>query len=433
MTDSTSKRLRVLVIAEKANPESVSIHLRGWCHSRAIANIVDVHIATLSWNGPAFERAGFTQFTPIDTTKVHRPIKWLIERLRGGKGKGWTVHTALSAVEYYYFEFLVWKQLGRRIQAGEFDLIHRVIPSSPTAASTLAEKSKKAGIPFVLGPINGGLPWPKAFDTARRQEKEWLSYVRDLYRLMPAYKSTRESASAIIVGSQSTLTQVEDSYQSKCVYFPANAVDIERFDQQRSRSAQLPLNLVFVGRLVPYKGADMLIEAAAPFLKSGEATLKIMGNGPQFESLRALVRQNELTDAVTLTGNIPQTELKEHLANADVFAFPSIREFGGAVVIEAMAIGLMPIVVDYGGPGEMVTESTGYKVPLGPRADIVAAFREILGELIENPEKIDQMGVRARQRVLDKFTWEVRAQQTLEVYEWVLGEKGEKPVYDYSC
>lgn len=431
-TQAPTKRLKVLLIAERANPEYGSIPLRGWCHGRAISEVADVHIVTQHWNGPAFLRAGFTDFTGLDTSMVHEPTKLLISALRGGKGKGWTLDTALSGLEYYYFEWRVWQQFGQRIRAGEFDIVHRLIPSTPTVASTIAKKCKQAGVPFVLGPLNGGLPWPKGFNTVRHQEKEWLSYIRDVYRFLPAYKSTRQNASAIMVGSQSTLEQVDSFYREKCVYFPANAVGDEWFDRQRKAPAQRPLKVIFVGRLVPYKGADMLIEAAAPLLKAGDITLEIIGNGPNRSALETQVTQADLSERVTFTGNIPHDQLQARLAEADVFAFPSIREFGGAVVIEAMAIGLLPVVVDYGGPGEMVTASTGYKVPMGPRDEIVAGFRRVFGELVAHPERIDLMGARSRQRVRSKFTWQVRAEQTLEVYRWVLSENRPKPHYDYS-
>lgn len=440
-TPSATKRPRVLLIAERANPEYTSIPLRGWCHGRAIAEVADVHIVTQHWNGPAYLRTGFTDFTGIDTSVVHEPMKLLIAAMRGGKGKGWTMDTALSALEYYYFEFLVWRQFGKLIKSGEFDLVHRLIPSSPTVPSIIAAKCEKAGVPFMLGPINGGLPWPKEFSTARHQEKEWLSYIRDIYRWMPGYKSTREQAAAIVVGSQSTLSQVAEPYQSKCVYFPANAVDTTRFKRQRpARFSSVkatdrpnsPIKLIFVGRLVPYKGADMLIEAAADLLKAGKVSLEIVGDGPQRKDLEAQVRLAELEDAVTLVGKVPHAQLQDRLAAADVFAFPSIREFGGAVVLEAMAIGLLPVVVDYGGPGEMVTPTVGYKVPLGDRTAIVNSFRQVLNEIVARPERIDELGGRSRDRILSKFTWEERARQTLEVYQWVLSKDRPKPHYDYT-
>jgi glycosyltransferase involved in cell wall biosynthesis len=110
-----------------------------------------------------------------------------------------------------------------------------------------------------------------------------------------------------------------------------------------------------------------------------------------------------------------------------LLGFPSIREFGGAVVVEAMMMGLVPIVVDYGGPGELVTKSTGYTVPMGSRAEIVARFREILSRLIAEPSIIAEMGERARDRVLTHFTWDAKARQTLEVYRWVLKSRTDKP------
>ncbi len=445
-----SFRPRVLIIAERANPEYTSIPLYGWSQAQALSELTDVHVVTQHWNGPAFLRAGFTEFTGIDTSIVHEPMKLLIAALRGGQQRGWTLDTALSALEYYYFEQLVWQRFKQRIKAGEFDLVHRITPSSPTSASLIAKRCAKAGVPFVLGPLNGGLPWPKAFDATRRQENEWLSYIRDAYRLMPGYRSTREHSAAIIVGSQATLEQVAEPYREKCVYFSANAVDTARFQKQRPTNAAVdgivdgivdgvvdgdtnrPIKLIFVGRLVPYKGADMLIDAAADLLKAGKITLEIVGEGPQREALTVQIQAKGLTESVTLVGNVPHTQIQDRLAAADVFAFPSIREFGGAVILEAMAVGLLPIVVDYGGPGEMVTPTVGYKVPLGTREQIVASFQEVLDEVVAHPEQIDAMGERSRQRVFSKFTWQAIAQQTLEVYQWVLSDDAPKPQYDYS-
>jgi hypothetical protein len=83
------------------------------------------------------------------------------------------------------------------LRAGEFSLVHRLTPLSPTLPSLLASRCKEIGVPFVWGPINGGVPWPAAFDRERRREREWLSYVRGAYRYLPGYRaSTRRCAAA---------------------------------------------------------------------------------------------------------------------------------------------------------------------------------------------------------------------------------------------
>lgn len=428
------KRGRVLIIAESANPEWVSVPLEGWSHSRAVAELVPAHVVTQIRNRDAFSRAGLKEgedFTTIDSEAVDRRA-WKVSRaLRGEGGAGWTTNTAVFGLTYYYFEHLVWRRFGARIAAGEFDLVHRMTPLTPTAPSLMAARCARAGVPFVWGPINGGVPWPKGFDAARRREREWLSYVRNAYRLLPGYRSTRKHAAAIIVGSRDTFRQMPARYHDRCVYIPENGVDPARFTRQVEGPVGRPLRVAFVGRLVPYKGADMLIEAAAPLVREGAVALDIIGDGPEMPKLRSLVESEGISGSVALDGWQPHEKLQERLVRADVFGFPSIREFGGAVVLEAMALGLVPVVVDYGGPAELVTEATGFKTPIGTRKEIVAGFRTILAELAGRPDGIRPMGRRARARVFQHFTWGAKARQTLEVYRWVLKERAEKP--DFGC
>jgi glycosyltransferase involved in cell wall biosynthesis len=278
----------------------------------------------------------------------------------------------------------------------------------------------------VWGPINGGVAWPKQFADIQRAEGEWLSYVRNGYKLLPGYRSTLANAAAIVVGSLATRAQLPASARGRAVYIPENAVDPDRFGRHVEGPVGTPLRVAFVGRLVPYKGADMLIEAAAPLLRAGTVVLDIVGDGPQMERLRELVRELGVAEAVKLDGWIDNAALQQRLVGSDVFAFPSVREFGGGVVLEAMALGLAPVVVDYGGPGELVTDTTGVRVPLGERAQIVAGFRQALVRFVAAPDLVRSIGSRARRRVLSLFTWDHKARQMLAVYDWVRGE-GPKP------
>ncbi len=424
------KKYSVLVIAEAANPEWVSVPLVGWSLANALRNVAKVHIVTQIRNQAAIEKTGLIEgkdFTAIDSEAVAKPLWKLSNLLRKDKGKGWTTGAAVRVFSYYYFEYLVWKKFGKAIRDGKYDIVHRVTPLSPTTPSILAKKCKKSNTPFVVGPLNGGVPWPKEFDASRRDEKEWLSYVRGAYKLLPGYRSTLKHAAALIIGSKDTLKQVPQPYRDKCIYIPENAINPERFSLHAEPYKNGPLRACFVGRLVPYKGPDMLLEAAIPLLKEGCLQLDIIGDGPLMAKLKHMIEQEGIGSAVTLTGWVEHADIQSIMCESQVLAFPSIREFGGGVVLEAMALGLVPLIVDYAGPGELVTDDVGYKVPIATRESIVAAFRDKLRWLVENTASLEVTSAHAKQRVHELFTWDKKASQVLRVYEWVKHSNENKP------
>lgn len=421
-----SSRPRVLLLAESANPDWSSVSLIGWSLARALGEHVDAHLVTQVRNRDAIERAGWREgreFTAIDSDAVAGPVDRLCDAVQRVTGLGWTFKTALSAISYRHFERLVWRRFGEAVGAGRYDVVHRITPVSPTTPSLIAERCRAARVPFVWGPLNGGVPWPKEFRDVLRSEGEWLSYVRGLHRLLPGYASTRGAASAILAGSLSVWDQMAP-WRERCVYLPENAIDPARFPLLAPARLDGPLRVAFVGRLVPYKGADMLLEAAAPLVRAGRVSVDVIGDGPQMAALRRLVAERALTGGVSLDGWIDHRKLGERLARCHVFGFPSVREFGGGVVLEAMAMGLAPVVVDYAGPAELVTDATGFRVPLGSRPAVVEGFRRVLERLAVSPGLAQRVGRSARERVHRLYTWDVKSRQILEIYRWVLGRRG---------
>lgn len=418
------------MIAENANPEWVSVPLEGWSMSHALREVADVHIVTQIRNAPAFERAGLKQgedFTAIDSERLAAPAYKLANLLRGGAGKGWTTEMALNSLTYPYFEHLVWKRFGPAIRAGEYDIVHRITPLSPTAQSPIARKCAKAGTPFMMGPLNGGLPWPKGFSAERHKEKEWLSYVRSVYKLLPGRDGTLAASRAIVAGSRHTQSEIPAKYQGRVVYVPENGLDPKRFDKVAEPAGAGPVRFCFVGRLVPYKGADIAIEAAKDLLRSGRAHFDIVGDGPMMAELVAKVAEAGLSQAVTFHGWVDHASVQTITSRCSIFLFPSVREFGGAVVLEAMALGLVPVIVDYGGPGELAGEGRGLAVPMGTRQSIAAETRKALEWLVANPEEMQAIGKKARAWAIENLTWPAKARNMAKIYAWVVGDTPTRP------
>jgi glycosyltransferase involved in cell wall biosynthesis len=98
-----------------------------------------------------------------------------------------------------------------------------------------------------------------------------------------------------------------------------------------------PLRILFVGRLLPFKGIPLLLATLARIHDELPVQLTIVGEGPLEASWRQEVDALGLQDIVTFCGPLPSVEVAAQMRAAHVFCLPSVRESGGAVLLEAMA------------------------------------------------------------------------------------------------
>jgi glycosyltransferase involved in cell wall biosynthesis len=426
--------IRVLIIAEAANPALTSVALIGWSLSSALGKIAKVHIATEIRNQDEILKHGWDPdfFTVFDNQKYQDAAFKLARFLRGGDSLGWTIYSALANLAYPAFEQKVWKHFAPQLRVGDFDLVHRITPLSPTSSSPLATYCKRINVPYLAGPLNGGLPWPKGYTHIRHKERDWLSYFRGMYKWLPGVRAMYRNATALIVGSSFTQQDIPCAPRKKIIYIPENGLDEARFPRRPLKPADGPLRVVFLGRLVPYKGADLVLNAVSALIRTGTARLDIIGDGAQMDELRRMVTEQDLGKGVQFHGWVAHEAVSNLLAECHIFAFPSIREFGGGVLLEAMAAGLVPIITDYGGPAELVPDGIGVKIPLSDPDKMVHDMHNWLLEFQSNFDKLHAMRTAAQNYVYDHFTWDAKAQQVLSVYEWILGHTSEKPNFGTS-
>jgi len=128
----------------------------------------------------------------------------------------------------------------------------------------------------------------------------------------------------------------------------------------------------------------------------------------------------------TLSNWLRHGDTMQRLRAADVFVFPSIHEFGGAVVVEALAMGAVPVVVDFGGPGDTVHPEVGYKVSLTNESDVVCQIEKVLADLARDRGLVERLQQRGMSYARENFTWDAKAQIVTQVLRWAV-RRGPKP------
>jgi glycosyltransferase involved in cell wall biosynthesis len=195
----------------------------------------------------------------------------------------------------------------------------------------------------------------------------------------------------------------------------------DEIDEQAARSLRADLLgpggkelLLFVGRLVLQKDIPTLIRAMATVAASRpDARLVIAGDGPERPLAERLVEQLGIRDRVRFLGVVPYPNVPLHFAAADLFLLPSRYEGNARVLAEAGAAGTPSVTTDVSGADDTVVEGeTGAIVPV-ERPDL---FAERVISLLGDPDRLRDMGERARQQVRGLYDEQVLAPAFVEFW-----------------
>ena len=398
-------RIRILLLAPFCDPFAASMPYVTYSHAAALAELHDVSLVIGSPSERNVRQANgpFRTIEVIRMPRLERIYEWFLRKIFK-----YNFDTQMLTVFSFPFslalESCAWRQLRRRILGGQFDIVLRLLPMSPVIPSPFASFLRKGPIPFVIGPLNGGLPWPPGFSQLENQ-KEWISNLRNLYKYLPFARSTYRHAAAIIAASSQTYSEFAE-YSDKLFFVPEPGIarSLCSADSRTSESAT-KLELLFVGGLVPRKACDLALRAAAPILRSNSARFTVVGDGPERSRLEQLTISLGIEKAVSFCGWLDHANVLERMRAADVFVFPTLRDNGAGVVFESLASGAVPVVADFGGPGDIVNQDVGYKVALTSESDIVAQMEKILGELAADQKLLQQLRQQGMIYARECLTW----------------------------
>ena len=275
-------------------------------------------------------------------------------------------------------------------------------------------------------------PWKAEQLGAGYQVSSWLE------------KTAYQNADGVIAVSRSMREDVHELYGVELarVQVIYNGIDVDCYkptpDEGVLKKYEIDQDrpyILFVGRITHQKGIIHLLKAAEYF--PVEVQLVLCATDPdtpemrqevgqRLEKLRTVGRQ-----VIWISQFVPTAEIVPLYSQAAIFVCPSIYEPFGIINLEAMACGVPVVGSAVGGIPEVVVDhETGILVPLAPEHaedhDIPAAeafahrLAEALNYLMANPGIRKEMGLKARQRVQEKFSWRQIARQTVEFYREII-------------
>ena len=238
-----------------------------------------------------------------------------------------------------------------------------------------------------------------------RQKKLMLIYKPILNRIL-------KRADLIIVATQGHIDCSEylKPYHNKCVVIPYG---VSRLEEKQNFHDGKPVRFLFIGRLVSYKGCDILLKA---FQKVDQAELVIVGDGILREELEKLANELGVSGRVRFRHHLTDRQVEDELQRCDVLVLPSVTqaEAFGIVQIEAMAWGkpVINTMLPSGVPYVSLDKVTGITVEPGD----IMALTQAMNRMVQEPELRKQWGEAARQRVEEHFLEDTMLKRVLDVY-----------------
>jgi glycosyltransferase involved in cell wall biosynthesis len=405
-------RLGVLIVAENASMDmggESSLALRWFLG--LLKEGVDAHLLVHDRS-----RLELNQSLREFISRIHYVPDILIQKILWKLGNILPSHVASFTSEWLVHLITQFRQRRTAlslIELFKIDIVHEPTPVSPRLPSMMYG----LGVPVVIGPMNGNMTYPPGFRSRFLLERAFVPVARRLTDMANYLVPGKLRAEVLLVANERTRSALPFGCKGKVQLLCENGVEPDiwrRPDDLPARPID-GLRLVFFGRLVGWKGADMVLDIFAEVKKqTPSAELWIVGDGPERPRLQQQAKALGLSAAVTFHGWTTHEECPRLLSQCDVFLYPSVFDCGGAAVLEAMSLGLAVVALNWGGPGDYLASGGGVLVePVGRRRS-VAELAKAVQTL--TPVKRRELGEAAHLIIRNHYTWPAKVQQIIGVY-----------------
>lgn len=407
-------RPKVLVSAYACEPHKGSEPGVGWNWAKQISKFAEVWVITRANNRRVIEEALKDHPEPnLHFIYVDLP-KWMRIWKKGQRG----VHL------YYYlwqiFVFLKARKLHKNIG---FDLVHHLtfgVYSCPSFISLLP-------VPFVWGPIGGVDEVPKSLRGILGIRGILYELFRDInhkarFNFDPFVRNTLKRSKVVLCRTKQTCKYISKLCNPEKVKIMSETgfSSIEALNKEITEPDSC-VKIFSAGRLIALKGFFLTVKAFAKFHNNYEnSLLEIAGAGYDMNRLKRMVKKEGIIQCTKFLNHINRKEVITHLESCSTLIYPSLREGGAWIIMEAMAVGRPIVCLDYSGIGEMVTDECGIKVEPITCEQTIDDLADALRVLAINPELRGKMGKAGRMRVAAHFTWEKKGEFIKNIYASIL-------------
>ncbi len=412
-----SSSLKILLSAYACEPGFGSEAAVGWAWASGLGPAHEVHVITRESNRAAIEAELALRPLPRVHFSYFDLPHWSRAWKRGNRG----VH--LYYLLWQIGAYRVARKLHERVA---FDVVHHVTFASVRFPSFLG----LLGVPLVFGPVGGGeysprpLWWPLGWRPRIREMLRFASLPWVKYS--PLMWWTFARAAKIFLTSQQTAACVPARFRAKTQVMLAIGMhegEIAR-PPQAAQTAAPPqtFRIVFAGRLTYLKGMEFGLRAFAELIRQHpDSELTLIGDGPERERWQRAAETLGVASQVRWVSSLARERFLSVLPEFDVLLFPGLHDSGAMVVLEALAAGVPVVCLDIGGPGELVTETCGFKIAADSPHSAVAGISEALLKLAGDPLLRREMGRRGRERAALHYAWATKVRYMERLYGELVG------------
>lgn len=266
-------------------------------------------------------------------------------------------------------------------------------------------------IPFIYGPIGGADAVPISFLSLFPFKGRLMQYFRYILNftapINPLVMIPCIKAKYIICRTKNNVDILPSFLHKKTKIQLETGMILDDFPEISSKKIiNTKIRLITTGRLIPLKNIITVIKSLAILKNDYDFTYTIIGSGPEEGNIRKKIKELGLSNNVFITKQIPREQVLKELDRADIFLFPSLKEGGSWALMEAMAMKLPTICLDWTGMSVIADQHSSIKLKVSNPQKMVIDMAQAIAYLIDNPDIRIQMGEYARKRIETVFNWD---------------------------